>query len=248
MPICVWTLKRAMVGLAMLCMVIFCLSAAAPEMRADVVASNFTPSDAFTSFYAVGGVSSGVTQALGVSFTVPNQNYAFEDAELVMNLQSGANVVDINLQTDSAGAPSGDILETLALTGALSSTPLTPAVLTFASATNPVLAALQTYWLIAYFPDASTSAGWVANIEGDSSTPTVNFVYNTADSPVGPWSAAPIGLPRSAFEIDGTPGAIIPPPPPPPPPVPEPSTWALFVTGLAAMALGFRKKMKTSRA
>lgn len=243
MPIHARLLKQSVTGLAIAG--ILCLSAAAPAAKADVVAGNFTPGDAFATYYPVGGVSSGVSQALGVAFTVPNQNYAFEDAKLVMNLQSGANAVDINLQTGNAGAPSGLILETLQLTGALPSTMFTPAVLTFTSTTNPVLVALQTYWLIAYFPGAGTNAGWVANVEGDHSSPAGNFVFNTADSATGPWSAAAVGLPRPAFQIDGAPGAVV---PPPPPAVPEPATWVLFATGAAALALCFQKKMKTSRA
>lgn len=215
-----------------MCLVLLAVAAcAAVGARGDVISSNFTPSDAFTSVYPVGGALSGSAGGLAVAFTVPNQNYAFEDAQLVMTLQAGVNLVAIDLQTDNAGAPSGAILETLSLSGAL---PSMPGVLTFTSASNPELAALQTYWLVAYFPDPTTNAGWVANVEGDNSTPAVNFVFNTADLPVTSWTAAAVGLPRPAFEIDGAPGGVI---PPPNSTVPEPASWLLLATGAAALML-----------
>lgn len=228
MPVIIqYYIKQIMVGMAILAVG---LCAAVQPSKADIVASNFTASDAFTQFYPVGGINSGVSEALGVSFTVPNQNYTFEDAQLVLLLNSGQNTVAINLQTDSSGMPSGNILETIQLNNALTAS---PGVITFTSSSNPVLAALQTYWLVAYFPSPLTNAGWVANIEGDSSSPAGNFVFSTADSATGPWLSAVSGLPRPAFEIDGAPGGVV----PPPPVVPEPASLVLFGSGIAALGL-----------
>lgn len=236
MPAGIHYLKQIVISVAIL-MVGLC--ATVRLSKADVVASNFTASDAFTAFYPVGGINSGVSEAIGVSFAVPNQNYTFEDAQLVLLLNSGQNTVDINLQTDNSGMPSGNVLETIELNNALT---VSPGVITFTSSSNPVLDALQTYWLVAYFPAPLTKAGWVANIEGDNSSPAGNLAFNTADSATGPWSSAVSGLPRPAFEIDGSPGGVV---PPPPPVVPEPASLVLFGTGIAA--LGFLAFWKSRR-
>ncbi len=187
----------------------------------------------------------------------PLENATFDYAQLPLFLSSynltGPNEMDIYLESDSSGSP-GSIISEFELTNLLTSTPTVFSVRSgftgetlISGSANPTLDSGTLYWLVVDAPDSGTVAAWSWNpnctedpttgvFSGcDVSTETAdslsNLAFNEIPSPTGPWTPAP-GIPRPAFEIDGTPTVT-----PPPPAVPEPGDGILLGTGLLALWL-----------
>jgi len=178
----------------------------------------------------------------------------FNKAQLPLfltSLNTGPNTLDVYLESDSSGSP-GSIIAGFELSNALTSTPgvvqvgsaLAGVTLISGSSGNPAIEGGIPYWLVVNAPVAGTVAGWswnpncvldpVANAYvgcdlGASMTPgsSSDLAFNEIPSPTDPWIPAP-GIPRPAFEIDGTPVSG-------PPTVPEPGDGLLLGTGLAAL-------------
>ncbi len=183
-------------------------------------------------------------------------NATFTQAQLPLFLTSfntDPNVLDVYLESDSSGAP-GSIIAGFELTNVLTSSPgvvqvgsaFAGVTLISGSSGNPALTGGAPYWLVVNAPDAGTVAAWSWNpnctfdpiagafvgcdvgagvIAGTKS----DLAYNTIPSPLDPWNEI-TGIPRPAFEIDGTPqssGST----------VPEPGAALLLGTGLAALCL-----------
>ncbi|MGH9359394.1 MAG: PEP-CTERM sorting domain-containing protein [Terriglobia bacterium] len=188
-------------------------------------------------------------------------NATFTEAQLPLFLTSfntGPNTLDVYLESDSSGSP-GSIIAGFELTNLLTSTPgvvqvgsaFAGVTLISGSSGNPALNANTPYWLAVYAPDAGTVAAWSWNpncvfdpvsgtFSGCDIGSSSDLAFNIIPSPTGPWTPAP-GVPRPAFEIDGTPVVT------PPSTVPEPGDGILFGTGLLALWL-LRRRLQAASA
>src|SRR5262249_46578332 len=146
----------------------------------------------------------------------------FQEARLALTLRDGTNEVTLRLYDDAGGHP-GTVLEAISLTGQMVGD---GSVLTFASASHPLLTAGQTYWLL---PLASTDtfAGWFTNNQGftgavarsDQPEPTSWDVFG--------------GQLLPAFSVRGAEVTAA---------VPEPSGLALLGLGAAGLLAYARKR------
>ncbi|MGH9356885.1 MAG: PEP-CTERM sorting domain-containing protein [Terriglobia bacterium] len=212
-----------------------------------------------------GGAACLPPTTIAVQFQ-PGVNSTFTGAQLALfstSFNTGPNVLDVFLESDSGGAP-GSIIAGFELSNLLISSPavvqvgstLAGETLIAGSSGNPLLAGGIPYWLVVNAPQPGTVAAWSWNpncsfdiVSGAwvgcdveaSVTPgsASDLAFNDIPSPTDPWIqtfATPI--PRPAFEIDGTPVVT------PPPTVPEPASAFLLGTGLLAL-LFLSKRMRT---
>jgi hypothetical protein len=162
---------------------------------------------------------------IAVQFT-PSVNASFADAQIALQLGSGTNqvTVDVDLEADASGVPSGINLDSISVTG------LTPSpgssLITATSISHPSLVAGSLYWLLLVETNPA-QVGWMVNSTGDVATSTDLLVG--IDTTSGPW-VTDSGITRPAFQIDGT---------------PEPGTIVLLGAGL--IALGLTGKLRSRR-
>lgn len=193
-------------------------------VKADTIFSNFGPGMTFdtTTGYALGPAPG---QVVAVGF-IPKAEFKFTDARFAVGFVFGSVPFEAFLETDSGGMP-GSIIDTLNLAGTIGNFP-PGSVVTYDSSASPLLASGASYWLVLVETDPGTQVEWNLNSSGDLSA-SANFAFNESGDPTGPWSVAPPGFARTAFQVDGAPiGA------------PEPAT--LFLLGSAMAGIVFARR------
>jgi LPXTG-motif cell wall-anchored protein len=154
-----------------------------------------------------------------IAFTAGGTDTLFDGARLALGLNFGANEIDLRLYTDAGGQP-GTVLDTIHASGQMPRFGQFGSghLVTFDSATHPLLRAGGTYWLLP-FASGDTWAAWNMNNQGRSSL----FALSNEGEPTS-WEVFPNVI-QGAFEVNGTPS-----------PAPEPSGLALAGVGLAGAA------------
>jgi PEP-CTERM motif len=197
------------------------------SLRADSVFSNLGPGQTFNASEAYGlGPSGPLASPFVASETVTLTDVLLALSGPASGPGSGATV-NFYIESDSAGLPSGTILDTLTTAGSISST---PSILTYVCSVCSQLTSGTTYFVVAL--DVSpTGADWFI-----SNSDTGTFYGNETGSLTGPWSPATFDE-IAAFQVDGTPGT---------PTVPEPSSLLLLSAGLLALLAIGRSKFAVS--
>jgi hypothetical protein len=193
------------------------LPAAGPA-RADVLYSNLGPGNTYvqsigSSENGPGSIEGGpIRQA--VAFSPGPVSARFDDAQLGLSLSGGTNFISLRLYNDSGGHP-GTVLEQLDAANQLPPFGSTNnQLLTFFSASHPLLVAGQTYWLLP-FASSDTTAVWNRNNQSVSGP----YALSMELEPIH-WLVTP--QLQGAVQVHGT-------------VVPEPSTFALLGLGGAAL-------------
>lgn len=153
----------------------------------------------------------GTRQDAAVRFTVGAIPFSFTGASLSLSFQSGSNLVNIAILSDTTQATPGGVRQTIVVTDVPRSyTPVT------ATAVAPLLLAANTsYWLAASVTDGSSMAWARTSDTGDAGLGAFTEYPGT-------WNTHPF-VQRPAFSIFGT-------------AVPEPSSLLLLVVGVVGVA------------
>jgi hypothetical protein len=148
------------------------------------------------------------------------------DAQVELTFGSGVDdTMELAIESDNGGAPSGIVVDTLQETGTIT---WNPGLNTFDCSGASCSLVAGSYWLVAYELDTSASIGW-------------NFSYNQAlgnvafsTSGLSGFTVTPNDT-QAAFQIDGTPSVAA---------TPEPGSFFLLGSGMAGVALlGMRKAL-----
>ncbi len=183
------------------------LTASTPTTRGPVLFSNLDPA---------GSVSPEGLGAVGpaqIAFPFTTPSYSASLKKLVISLRRGigsSNEQDVTLVNDSSGQPGTTVMETIHLSGVLSST---AALISIRSALNPLLAANTTYWVIVGATDGNgvtwtNGGGTVLPVaRSNSGSPWVASGSNSLGLDVVAMSNTNVGIFRSGFfwleDVDG---------------------------------------------
>jgi hypothetical protein len=191
--------------------------------HADAVYSNFGPGQTFSTTAYVIGTVPGLNQLIASPFT-PTESATLTDTILAMRTRPGTpgiNPVTVFIESSLNGAP-GSILDTLNQVGTIGTT---SSLIDFTCSSCSLLNAGTMYFVVAYQSSPAEEQGWNLSVG-----PTTTIYDNAIGSPTGPWSEDSNSSP-GAFEVNGTVGAT-----------PEPSSIALFGTGVLTLAGVARRK------
>jgi hypothetical protein len=171
-------------------------------------------------------VAGGLTVAIAFA---PTTTGALTDLIVPLGSNQGGtgSAPTFYIESSTAGAPSGTILDTLTTTSTIADIFLKDALYTYTcspSCANPTLTAGTTYFLV----DAGTSAGLV-NWDDNSLIPNATVFANFTGSTSTGFFSLPLFQP--VFQIDG---AVA---------TPEPSSLLLLGMGLLGLAVIGRKKL-----
>jgi len=193
-----------------------------------IVYSTFGPGDSYSTAVANAVSSSGselhLENIVAEGFT-PAATYTLDGIRLTASYDSGSpNELDVALQADTSGQPSGIPLESWVFTNL----PTSASILSAASGLHPTLAAGIQYWLVASVPGAgSTFDSWFR------SDPAVFGMTAGSHNGEATWLVSP-GQIQTAFEIDGTPVRTS--------TVPEPATLTLTALGSIGVVRRYRRR------
>jgi hypothetical protein len=196
----------------------------ASDMRADVIFSNFGPSQTYQGgkWWTVGNSPGFGTQDVAFSFT-PTATAAVTGADLALSsdqFSAGVAPLILFIESDLGGTP-GTILGTLTQTESYPSYPTTAVVNFACSGSCSTLDAGTNYWLVAQQTDPTDESDWLFSF-GDTGT----WYYDETGSGTGPWTAATVGNQIGAFDVTGNAA---------PSPTPEPGSLALLGSGLVGI-------------
>lgn len=200
----------------------FLLATAAPAGAATVVFSNFGAGDGFDS----SGFTSDFTFDFAQSFSVSGGDIDLLSIEVaLLNLNTNLdNEVDIILREDSGGGLPGIPLETIHLSGAMTTGPATlgslGSIVTATSVAKPTLMDGSVYWVevSAGPPNDFSEVRW--HTTGVNPTPGAFEVGDIV------WGN--LGLSSLSLRVNG---GVEDAPRPPVDPIPEPSAALIFATG-----------------
>jgi hypothetical protein len=209
--------------------------AQAREVRADVIFSNFGPSQTYVgnSWWDVGAVAGGSSQVVAFSF-IPTETATLTGADLaVAAVAGGATPLNVFIESNSGGAP-GAILDALTQSGSIPAYPTTAVVNYDCVVTCSTLNGGTTYWIVAQAEDPLNTAGWLFSF-ADTGT----WYFNALNSETGPWTVANANS-FSAFDVTGTQTIGV--TSAPVPDTPEPASLALLGSGLLGIVAVARRK------
>lgn len=187
--------------------------------HADTVYSTFGPGQTFnTSAYIIS------TQTIAAPFT-PTETVTLTDAVLAAGESGGTSPMNVYIESSVGGAP-GSILDTLTQVGNL--TP-TPALVDFTCSVCSVLDAGTIYFIVDQQSNTSSDSDWEFSLNAAG-----GIFVNHLGSATGPWQGPFSGNPEPAFEVNGSSVVAA---------APEPSTLALFGTGILGLAGVARRKL-----
>jgi hypothetical protein len=211
--------------LALMCAALVLLAAALPA-NADTL---YTTGGVPPTFLNNSGFSLGTGGNVLAESFVPVETATLTDAILpleIFNEDPPGDVVKVFIESSSAGAPSGTVLDTLTTTGTIPTG--SGQNLTFTCAVCSTLLSGTTYDIVVQQTAGADVPRW--NLVSPATAGTVYL-----DAGAGPTSTSwtPFSLPNiSAFEVDGT----------DPVAAPEPSSLLLLGVGLLALVAIGRKK------
>jgi hypothetical protein len=213
--------KKAVISSSILGLLIT-LGSSTP-LNADTIYSNFGPGLPSTGFGYIIGAGPGANQVIASPF-VPTESAILSDAMLVLRQGVGNTPVNVYVESNSGGAP-GAILDTLSQVGSIGST---SSLVDFTCSSCSLLTAGTSYFMVAQQSNPSSSSAWIF-----SPGPNGTIYSNITGSSTGPWTQDP-NLALGAFQVNGTAVVAL---------SPEPSSIALFGTGILGLAAVARRKL-----